>query len=252
MNQTFSFKRFSLLFKKHTVENFKSYLMSLIVLVSILIIIIEVTTYKKPIPLDAQTIFFLIFLISSGTIFTSNVFINLSDKRRAIATIMLPSSSFEKFMIGWIYSFIIFQALFIGVFYGVITLLLKISWPAKEDAIFNAFDFNKGLTFAYVTYAVLNSITLYGAVFFKKMHFIKTAFALFISVMIVWLLNLQVLRSIFKKDISNPPFTGLNFPTYKNSYTSIDVDKTWVVAVFLLLAVIIWMSAYYRLKEKQV
>jgi hypothetical protein len=258
MNQIFSLKRFGMLFKKHTVENYKSYLLSIFVLLGILAISLVLAIYKSkaPIYIDNQAVNYVIFFLLGGTIFTSNVFVNLGDKRKTIATLTLPASSFEKFMVGWVYSFIIFQVLFTALFYGMLVLITSIgNWPADTVHYLNIFDPKQKMYFLFIGYAILHSIVIYGSIYFKKMHFIKTAFAVFIIGGVIWLLNDKVLQALIGHDISgNPPFAGASFRD-TDSYQAVDLSdesSKYIYLVFAMLTIIFWTASYFRLKEKQV
>jgi uncharacterized membrane protein YgdD (TMEM256/DUF423 family) len=259
MNQVFSFKRFGMLFKKHTVENFRGYLMSLIVLMGILAIVMIIIDYNIKGPMDEriQMVLFVLFLFLAGCIFTSNVFINLGDKRKAIAMLTLPCSSFEKFFVGWLFSFFIFQAIYILVFYVILIPVLHMgNWPASQIHLTNVFNnIANDASITFVAYAFLHSVVIFGAVHFKKMHFIKTAFVFFIMGLVISLGNNQVLKLIFNRDIlGNPPFGGVSFKEANNYITVSLANESyhWVLGLFLLLSVIVWFATYFRLKEKQV
>ncbi|WP_448699083.1 hypothetical protein ACFGVR_19275 [Mucilaginibacter sp. AW1-3] len=271
MNQIFSFKRFGMLFKKHTVENYKSYLMSLFVLVGILVIVIGITNYRaiQPMSMKQQIAFFIGFFIFSGTIFTSTIFNNLGEKRKAIAAIMLPASSFEKFFVGWLYSYLIFQVVFTAVYYAIIVTVIRLgNWPPGTAQIIDIFSIKDKFYIIFIAFAFLHSIVIYGAIYFNKLHFIKTAFSFFVVLMVIWLLNDQVLQLMIHHRINgNPPFTGLNFEyeimpktnpgtNAATSYANVDLPgngaMNWILAMFTLLSVTLWCAAYYRLKEKKV
>ncbi|OCX53407.1 hypothetical protein BEL04_03650 [Mucilaginibacter sp. PPCGB 2223] len=269
MNQIFNLNRFALLFKKHTAENYKSYLMSLFVLIGILSIIIGTVNYKslQPMDLKQQIAFYVGFLMISGTIFTSIIFANLGEKRKAIAAITLPASSFEKFLVSWLYSYLIFQVVFTAVYYAIILTVIRLgNWPESMVHVINVFSVKDKFYIIFIAYAFLHSIVIYGAIYFKKLHFIKTAFAFFVVLLVIWFLNDQVLQLMIHHKISgNPPFTGLSFEyevlpqpspgTTHTSYANIDLRfavMKWVLVLFGLLSAMMWCAAYYRLKEKKV
>jgi hypothetical protein len=261
MNQVFSFKRFGMLLKKHTVENFRGHLMSLFVLMAILVTVLTAVSYAAGKPLSddqiisGQAVLFVAFLFAAGTLFTSTMFTNLSDKRKAIATLTLPCSSFEKFFVGWLYSYIIFQVVYIIAFYIIVVPMMHVgNWRSDHLVLNNVFNNSANdASITFVAYAFLHSVVFFGAVYFKKMHFIKTAFAFFIIIMAIWLLNDEVLRlMIHHKTSGNPPFTGIDF-TEGISQQSIKLNwENMVIALFGILSVIMWCATYFRLKEKQV
>lgn len=252
-----------MLFKKHTVENYKGYAMMLFVLVGIMTIVIGIASYKsfEPMSMKMQIAYFMGFFLASGAIFTSNIFNNLSEKRRTIASIILPASSFEKFLVGWIYSFVLFQIVFIAVYYAIISTIISLGhWPAGKAPILDVFSNEHRFNTIYVVYAFLHGIVIYGAIFFKKMHFIKTAFSFFVLLMIIWFVNDWILELTTRQAIShNPPFAGMSF-SYDVSgrspgYANIDLTPypfNWMLALFGALGVLFWFAAYYRLKEKKV
>jgi hypothetical protein len=253
MNQTFNLKRFGMLFKKHTVENLRNYGMSLFVFFGILTISTLIGNYHSPQPHQLQP--FMIFLIAAGVIFTSNIFVNLGEKRKTIATLTLPASSFEKFLVGWLYSYIIFQVLYTAIYYLLMIAVIHFGTWDKDTKLFNIFDPKTKVYYIFFMYTILHAIVFYGAIAFKKMHFIKTAFAVFIIGGVIWLVNNLLLQAILGHKINgNPPFFGASIQD-ANNYYNVDLPHdymNWMIALFLFLSVIVWVAAYFKLKEKQV
>jgi hypothetical protein len=85
MNQTFNLKRFSLLFVKHTADHYKQYLMAFLVLTGMLILTLVFTAVDDEDRLAYQTLVFGFFFITAGTIFTSIIFSDLGNKKKAIS-----------------------------------------------------------------------------------------------------------------------------------------------------------------------
>ena len=159
--------------------------------------------------------------------------------------------------------------MFSAVFYAVILTVIRLgNWPPAQVHIINIFSVQDKFYIVFIAYAFLHSIVIYGAIHFKKLHFIKTAFAFFVILFIIWLANDQLLQLMIHHKINgNPPFTGLNFSneiiTKANGavinrdmqYFNVDLpDETtkWIFILFSLLSVMIWSAAYYKLKEKRV
>ncbi|MGZ3778849.1 MAG: hypothetical protein ACXVAZ_14400, partial [Mucilaginibacter sp.] len=119
MNDIFDPTRFSRLFIKHTVEHYKNYLMSLGVLIGVLSLGIGFFTYinnDEPMSMPIQTGAFAIVLLLAGTMFTSTIFADMGDKKKSISALSLPASHFEKYLVAWIYSFVLFQVVFLAVY----------------------------------------------------------------------------------------------------------------------------------------
>src|ERR1700753_3363335 len=98
MNNIFSISRFWRLFIKHSAEHYRTYLMSISVLGGVMLLGGAFIIYMIPGPLDAgfQSVLFVSLMLISGTIFTSTIFSDAGDKRKAIPILTLPASQFEK------------------------------------------------------------------------------------------------------------------------------------------------------------
>lgn len=256
MNNIFNINRFWRLFIKHTAEHYRAYLMSAAVLGGVMLLGGAFIIYMIPGPMDAgfQSVVFVSLMLIGGTLFTSTVFADMGDKRRAIPTLTLPASQFEKFLVGWIYSFPIFLVFYTTIFYVVLLGLISMKhWPHHRTEVLSVFQ--NRVYIMLVVYSVLHAITLYGAVLFDKLHFIKSAFSFFVSYGVLILLNTLFLRAIIGRDIMAAiPYGFLNFQE-RDKYYSIDVTYAsinWVLWILIGVAILFWAIAYLRLKEKQV
>ncbi|WP_345953627.1 hypothetical protein [Mucilaginibacter sp. PAMB04168] len=259
MSNTFSFKRFIMLFKKHTLEHGKTYLLSSAVLAGLFFISLGFISYINHGDLQpgAQGVIFVIFLLFAGSIFTSLIFAELGDKKKAVPVLTLPASHLEKYLIGWVYSFIIYQLVYIGLFYAVDGIVLSISntSPSGKLQLVDLFDDNSKFYYVFTIYALFNALTLCGAIWFEKLHFIKTAFLFFIFVLVLTLINQPVLRAIIGRDI----FKGVLFENLRfddgGHYRSIEPGFDAPVVHFIitmLISVLVWGCAYFKLREKEV
>jgi len=259
MNEIFNFTRFLNLFKKHTAEQYKTYLMSTGVLIGVLILILGFISYstKGHMGPVIQGAMFLNFLFFSGTIFTSLIFTDLGDRKKSISTLALPASHFEKYLVAWLYSYLIFQLVFLGCFYAIDYLAITISNANSSDKmeVINVFSTDRKVWVSFLIFAILHSICFFGAVFFEKLHFIKTVFSFFIFIAMLCLLNPILLHTIFQEEINNGiPFNMVGLIINKE-YIYIEPTQTsYIIAaiIAILISVILWISTYFRLKEKQV
>src|SRR5580704_16189810 len=123
MNEVFSFRRFSRLFVKHTAEHYRIYLMSIGLLAGVLLLAGSFLFFVIPDPPDPgfQEASYIMLLFLAGGIFTSTVFSDFGEKNKAIPALTLPATTFEKYLVGWLYSYPIFLVIYTGVFY--LTLL---------------------------------------------------------------------------------------------------------------------------------
>ena len=258
MNNFFSMKRFCRLFVKHTAEHYRAYIMSVAVLTGVIVLggsFLFFVILEPPDP-GFQTALFIILMLIAGTIFTSTVFTDFGDKNRAIPAITLPATTFEKFLVGWLYSYPIFMLVYTGVFYlGLWGLGCTKHWGPNQHFVLFSLNQNE-MPVVLVIYSVLHSIAIFGAILFRNLHFIKTGFAFFISYAALLLCNTLLLKLLTGLDIIKLaiPFGFLNFDI-GSKYYSISAEGPESVLVLIVLAsvaLLIWIAAYYRLKEKQV
>ena len=106
----------------------------------------------------------------------------------------------------------------------------------------------------YVLYALMHAVAFYGAIFYDKLHFIKTAFLFFISVGLLIAINKIILSVFIPKTVETTvPFGDLRIQSDQQTFEiNVSQQDYWMIAIISVLAVIFWIAAYYRLKEKQV
>jgi len=257
MNNIFNIKRFSRLFIKHSVEHYKSYVMSLLVLLGVMLLggCFLVYLINAPMELGLQTALFTGILLLAGTIFTSTIFADLGDKNKAMAWLTLPASHFEKYLVAWLFSYLIFIVTYISCFYVVVFFLTSIKhFPGRKTEIFDLFYQGMGFK-VFILYALLHSIAFYGAAYFKKLHFIKAAFVFFIGLAFLIAVNNIIQHAMLgSKVMLNVPFGGITFME-NNTVHEINITvahEDHILTLIGVLAYILWAAAYYRLKEKQV
>lgn len=257
MNKTFNAKRFGRLFIKHSTEHYKSYSMSLFAMIGVMLLGGSFMVYMMQMRLDIvdQSALFAMILLLAGTIFTSTVFTDLGDKKKAIPWLLLPASHLEKFLVVWIYSFVVFMIIYTLSFYLVALFVLNLRpLEGGQPEMFNIYT-NHALQI-YLVYAFLHGIAIFGAIYFEKLHFIKTAFVFFISLGILILINKMLLGIMLGRNIeAASPFGNLRFTEngQRNEIT-LPYNQHGLNIDYLVtgLAVIFWVAAYFRLKEKQV
>ncbi|RYE36754.1 MAG: hypothetical protein EOP42_02240 [Sphingobacteriaceae bacterium] len=259
MNQTFSIKRFSMLFKKHVIENYKTYLMSAGVLTGILFLSMGFSAYVKGgyLSQSTQTGNFITVFLFAGTIFTSLIFADLGNKKEAIPALTLPASAFEKYLVNWLITLPIFGLIFIGIFYFVAAVVISFgsSSPGRENQLLNVFSEDQKAYYAFIIYLILHAVIFFGAIYFEKLHFIKTAFAFFIGMFLLGLINRPILSAMFNQEVNGTSiFSPVNISNGKESFQiqALEVKTQTEAIITGVVVVILWISAYYKLKEKEV
>lgn len=246
-----------MLLNKHTVENYRIYLMALGVFAGLLSVVFGVFAYSNAEYINSGWQFgiFLTFFLFSGCIFTSTIFADLGDKRKAISMLTLPASHLEKYLVAWFYSFVVFQFVFLLCFYAIDVVFLNAA-NAKRAApaeLINLFD--PEYVRIFFAYAILHSICFFGAVFFDRFHLIKTASSFFLFGLILFLVNGLIANSIFDVRIfQSPPFGNLGIEENGISYSVEPVAMTDVYVNYAVTVMIglLWLGTYFKLKEKEV
>lgn len=261
MNNIFNAIRFQKLFVKHTTENYRNYIVSMAVLfgmISLFYFFFVVDTDSKT--LKIRIIGLMALYLLAGCIFTSSIFSDFSLKRRAIASLSLPASLFEKFLVGWIYSFLIFSTVYMLTYAIVDYVFLPFIISTDKQILIELIQGPEILALMVLYYAFLHSITIFGAIWFDSAHFIKTAAVLFIVIIIFCLGNSWFLDSIISQEelgFTLPLSNDLIIKTGGSVvYFRADIEKSQRIIYTLLLllgvAFAMWAAAFYCLKEKEV
>jgi len=258
MHNLFSFQRFGRLFRKHTAEHLREYLMGVAVLFGIMLVVMGMMSYLQNGSMNAsmQTMAFTFFLLGAGAYFTGTIFQQFGPKNQAIAALCLPASSFEKYLVGWLYSFVLFLLVYVPMFYlADEILLLLFNTPENYHEAVGLFAPEQKTYAGIFFYAMLHAVTLVGAISFEKEQLRNTGFVTLAFLGIASLLNFRVLKALFGQElIMSFPFSDLRFSTTHSFYTVglPEAQSQWVGLVFALLTVLFWTAAYARLREKQV
>lgn len=257
MNNTFDIKRFGMLFKKHTIEQSKTYALSAAVLFGVLFLLLSFFSYVNQGHLQSgdQVMIFVLVMSGAGCIFGSIVFADLGDRSKAIPALMLPASHFEKYLVGLIYSYFIFMAVFVAAFFVAASIVVYIGHhDIKDDQLINLFETDSKQFVAYVMFTMFHAFIFWGAIYFKKLHFIKTAIVFFLCLGALTLLNQFTLTTLFQRDVnSGMPFERVNVKDGDNYFSIFSSDEMvpYSKAVFVFVVLLFWTTTYFRLKEKE-
>lgn len=257
MNNTFSLQRFIWLFNRYTKENYKLYLVNTLVMAGMLVIVMGYFAYFKELSVSLQERLFMFFLLISGINVSNVSFADLWEKNRAISVLTLPVSSLEQFLVRWIYSFVIFQLLFIACFYVVdMTILSLVNRNAASTIpLINLSSSKWFFYYVFLGSALFHSVNFLGSVAFRKLNGVF-ATLLFLSVLIaVVVFNQGFVHFLFGNNADvELPFTSIFVQEGLSSYDLEDKVLMKTVVPFVLIAstFCLWVAAYFKLKEKQV
>jgi hypothetical protein len=257
MNQHFNLTRFGRLLRKHTAEHLPGYLMSTAVLAGGVLVVLGALTYltRRPLERELQIVLFLFGLLAAGALFTSSVFAALGTPRGAAPALLLPASHLEKYLVAWLWSLPVFLVVYTVVFMLINSLLLQLS---SQGQPYEIYDFSRGMRewlTPLLSYALLHGVALCGAIYFRRMHAIKTAFLVFGLLLGLLLANRQLLKVLLPGSSPIAPFGDVWVGEGHQRALLALPEGQWHLALLLLpvaLAGLLWLAAYNRLTEKQV
>ena len=255
MNQFFDFKRFNLLVLKHWAVNKKRYSLSVLELIGLLIIwfvFALIIGDDKLMSADFQQMTFYFGLFVLGTFYASQYYHDLGSKPKGSNFLLVPASTFEKFLCSLLFTAVLFFIVFTSAFYLVDVLMVSIAnslpgidLPEAKATVINIFDIspfssddNTTLNFLLIFFSI-QSIFLLGSVYFKKYNFIKTIISGFIIWFILFLLTYFFYHQFFPEGNDQ----GAPLPKWLG---------TLLKSVIYAIAPLLWIVTYYRLKQKQV
>lgn len=254
MNNIFDTQRFGLLLKRKWLEFGKIYLVTLAVVFGVILAAYAIASWPVFTGLETfneRKMFFRIPLfIILGFLFltavASSYFAHLGQKPKTIIDLLIPASTFEKFLAGIFFSGVLSSISYLLIFFITdVIFIVNLKEGAGESIYF--FSIIKDNLYAPV-YAIpffATSIFLLGSIYFDKFHYIKTA----LSVMVFIGLWMAV---IFK---SGELLTRGRHAVESSAFI-IRGDKSplecLLTLLLIVLTVVLWAITYVRLKEKEV
>ena len=272
LQQYFDFNRFYKLLKFDLSFNSKKYLTFLGVLIIVLFILDLILLdsgsnyrilenndrayfYRKS---DYQVSLFITFLIALFLVVSSS-FPAFRKKESTSNYLLLPASTFEKFLIQFFIRILIFSPLFILIFW-VDFKLASIAYNLfdfKKDILipnFALFDlFSYKMKFIDKVAIILSIITfasylLVNAVHFKKNVILKTIVVFGIFAFIIFLVNVILSHLFLPNEVIG--FDVRIFHRYLENGLRTDQVCTYIIGIFSSLFLL--PLTYFKLKEKQV
>lgn len=264
MNNIFNAQRFFRLLNKHTKESLKEYLLCVAILIIILSAVLGAIVYNNGghLPQKVQIMVFTTTFFVAGILITSMMFLDFSDKRKAIAELTLPVSTLERFLVLWFYSFIVYQITMVVCFYLVDLIAVHIGNQLMssgnrqgKNEILGLVTPSGSVFKVFLTYGFLHSISFFGAVYFRKLHLIKTIFVVTAFVFLLVQLNKLIAFCMYNAGVTaTMVFANLNVSENNILYV-VEADQSALNVIkimMLLLTFVLWAAAFFKLKEKQV
>ncbi len=275
MNQTFLFTRFGRLLHKYFTDNRNALLANLGLLISVLIVTaVLVYSAKYPQAVDHNRPIPFIFIgWAAWYVFTWQQTAVLNRREQAITYLLLPASQLEKILLVWLVSGVGFLFAYLLMFTIIdevgVSYVNHIQWTPEQQKIVGTYQLTSwykssqflrmplmiwGLSALLHPFALAFSLTIRK---FTLPLVAVLAFVLFIGGMFF---NSAVLRGLTGSASASyiVPFSNFwsNPPTGESFYRPVDVPQPirnqirYLVSI--LVITLLYITAYFRLKEREV
>lgn len=264
MKDTFNLYRFTLLFKKTILER----PMQLLGLMALVLIIsfgfFSFFAYFKQWE-SAHALAFIWGYVGGGIILSSVIFANFNTNASGSAYLMLPASSFEKWLCGIFIAGVMFTIIFLG-FYRLMDFSFISIYHSRLDKnathyqyLYNQaqiFEFDSRLAkIGYMIFANFAGAALLGSLYYNRAGLVKTALTVLATLAFIGFVNYVFAGLFFSQLSSANPFWSVNLQL-TNNYRTVDApqyikDFADNLTKFILPA-ILWVTVYIRLREKEI
>jgi hypothetical protein len=211
----------------------------------VLLIVTALAAVLNPAELYEIQGFYLVAFFFGGLIFTSQAFKELHSPHRSYFFLTLPASTLEKLVAAWL----ITSPLYIIGFTLFSFIIFLLGFLIGGVPFSMSYFFNGGLGEAILSYMVVQTTFLWGAVYFRKNNFLKTVLALIVLGIILslygaaltnLLLDNQMLVFVKDHQPGSSAFPSNIFEPY------IQILFWGVLGPYMLL------MSYFTLKEREV
>ncbi|WP_321517929.1 hypothetical protein [uncultured Bacteroides sp.] len=269
-NNFISFKRFTLLYKKDFIENWKTMLLRFVMLYAIMAIIfsfIGLSEFKSRTNYNPSSVVtnYLIpatFLFwGFGCLFASLMMEKMKNKTKRIAYLMTPATNFEKFFSRFLPVVVVFIIAFVVAFkladYTKIAIL-SIRYPEFNIA---AVNITQGLcsqmpdamthnwmefTALFSVYLFFQSLFILGSTLWYKNPFIKTLATGITITLLFFAVDGLLVNSFFNE--SQLFSVGDYFGKLMDKWAT----KQNIILFFSLLTLFNWVISYFRFKDSEI
>lgn len=249
-NKTFSLRRLGLMSKYNLVSYGKPYMIYYGAVLGISLIIFFLSAMSGNIGNEFFGSWLNTMVIFTAIAIPGMSFRELRSKTAATTFLTLPSSTLEKYLASFLLTTIGGYLVILVVF--VIFNLLAIVIGQFMNISLGFFSFWKWHDFINVTlgYLAIHSLFFFGATTFKKSPILQT---MLWSTLIIFAISL-VIGFIAKYLILNQMhYNNINFMTFDNVGDRLENGiKTAGKIVTTLTVLLLWASAYFKVKEKEV
>lgn len=260
-NNTFSWKRFQLLFKQHLIHNTQFLLLSMVAYMGVIFIVLSLSQVANdflPHELESFQGFLIGFVSVFGILYVGHAFPAFRSKESTIGYLMTPASALEKFLFEFVSRIGLILVILPLLFWVTFNLQGYVFGMFSEEESFSAIgiyklvevpapDSYKLLIYSLIIGGVLMvlSLAFVGASMFTKQPLVKTLFAIAVLVAFFFGYSYVVVTQFDLEDYT-PPAEMFLVPTKEDA-----VLKLLCFGFFAVSAVMLFV-AYRKLKEREV
>ncbi|MDR2954570.1 MAG: hypothetical protein LBV43_05770 [Prevotella sp.] len=280
-NDIFSFRRFGLLLKKDIQENWKKYLMYILIMYGVVALYLIFLTnpyrqyegheiYQNKGLIEGTTVIFILFSIISASI----MMLPINNKPNSISYLKIPASTLDKFMsrwlivtVGYIIAFLLIiwfvdltRVLFCSVWYSEYNNIVFIDFSkivGMKEIIFSDHSVTneyastpKKFTLYVSIYLLLQSVAALGSTFCPKNSFIKT-FSAGLIILGLYMLTCRIATFFFLEKGFDDLGYVLDAAIYNKMGEKEDIFILFS-AIFLIFTLINWILAYYTFRKTEI
>jgi len=200
---------------------------------------------------------FPLMLFATGFILTGQAFRELRDPQSAMAWMLLPAGTFEKLVSRLLLTGVGYAVVFTIVWCLITALAMIISQSLFSFACPWFSTFQTRVVVSIGLYTVLQSLFFVGAIYFRRLAFIKTILFLMLLGLALFVFGLVGFKAILGGDFVVLAAKGGIHPGRDLALLWNDDVRTtllwiWRIAFWGLLAPCCWAISYLRLKEFEV
>ncbi|MHB8208948.1 hypothetical protein [Mucilaginibacter sp.] len=267
MNNIFELKRFGLLLKKTVMERPVQLfglcgliLAATLVLYSVLLHLIGWQGWNM-----VQNLTFVWCFMGGGCFLSSIVFGYFGTNASGSAYLTLPASTFEKWLCGVLIIGVCFPCLFL-VFFRLMDASFVMAYHNGLDRNSQNYKvmYDAARAYPFDNVFVKESVMIYvnfvgammvGSLYFNKVSAIKTAIVYCCALAIIFFLNLFLAKAAFSNVDMAFPFNKIMIKV-GNGFGTIElpsnVSNIVHVAILFIIPIVLWITAYIRLREKEI
>lgn len=271
-NNIFSAGRFGGYMRKHLIDNYRLYGMSVIVLTVLLLVILLLNlsdNFRVHPSLSNLMPLYFIGLFLTGLIFTSLSFRELSNKPQGIDYLLFPASQLEKYLSTLLVTTVGFLLIYHLAFYlaylGLDVILVSNTGIHIKNDLSNEFT-KEAMPYFYYAWFITQAFMLLGSIYFQKYSFIKTVFLFAIFMLSLYCINTLFAYLFFGHRLpkwnAHFPFVGINVAlgerpsqfepqTHKFLMLPSNVRDVFLFFGKYMVTPMIWALAYMRLRDKE-